>query len=153
MLKLSGFTFIRNAVSLDYPVVESISSILPVVDEFIVNIGPDNDDTAKLIQSIGNPKIKIVHSQWNPNMTTGAYIYAQQTNIALFNCTGKWAFYLQADEVIHENDLQKIMSFADRYAYDDRVDGLALTELSFWGDYRTVVDVYPQRKRMRCRIV
>ncbi|MCC6542895.1 MAG: glycosyltransferase [Nitrospirae bacterium] len=153
MLKLSGFTFIRNAVSLDYPVVESISSILPVVDEFIVNIGPDNDDTAKLIQSIGNPKIKIVHSQWNPNMTTGAYIYAQQTNIALFNCTGKWAFYLQADEVIHENDLQKIMSFADRYAYDDRVDGLALTELSFWGDYRTVVDVYPQRKRRRCRIV
>lgn len=153
MAKLSGFTFIRNAVSLDYPVVESISSILPVVDEFIVNIGPDNDGTTELIQSIGDPKIKIVHSQWNPNMTTGAYIYAQQTNIALFNCTGKWAFYLQADEVIHENDLQTIMTCADRYADDERIDGLAFTELSFWGDYRTVVNVYPQRRRRRCRII
>ena len=153
MVKLSGFTFIRNAVSLDYPVMESISSILPIVDEFIVNIGPDNDGTTELIQSIGNPKIKIIHSQWNPNMTTGAYIYAQQTNIALFNCTGRWAFYLQADEVIHENDLPAIMSYVDRYADDDRVDGLVFTELSFWGDYKTVVNVYPQRKRKRCRIV
>ncbi len=153
MVKLSGFTFIRNAVSLDYPVVESISSILPAAEEFIVNIGPDNDDTTKLIQSIKNPKIKIIHSQWNPNMTTGAYIYAQQTDIALFNCMGKWAFYLQADEVIHENDLPSIMSLLDRYQDDDRVDGLAFTELSFWGDYKTVVNVYPQRRRRRCRIV
>ncbi|MCC7201582.1 MAG: glycosyltransferase [Nitrospirae bacterium] len=153
MVRLSGFTFIRNAVSLDYPVVESISSILPVVDEFIVNIGPDNDGTTELIQSIRNPKIRIIHSQWNANMTTGAYIYAQQTNVALFNCTGRWAFYLQADEVIHDNDLPEIMSFVDRYADDDRVDELAFTELSFWGDYRTVVNVYPQRNRRRCRIV
>lgn len=153
MTKLSGFTFIRNAVSLDYPVVESISSILPIVDEFIVNIGPDNDGTTELIASIGNPKIKIIHSQWNPHLTTGAYIYAQQTNIALFNCTGQWAFYLQADEVIHEEDFPAILSYVDQYRDDERVDGLAFTELSFWGDYRTVVNVYPQRKRRRCRII
>lgn len=153
MVKLSGFTFIRNAVSLDYPVVESISSILPIVDEFIVNIGPDHDGTTELIRSIGSPKIKIIQSQWNPNLSTGGYIYAQQTNIALFNCTGKWAFYLQADEVIHEDDLPAILSYVDRDIDDDGVEGIAFSELSFWGDYKTIVNVYPQRKRRRCRII
>jgi hypothetical protein len=152
-MKLSGFTFIRNAVRFDYPVVESITSILPIVDEFIVNVGPDEDGTTDLIRSIGDPKIKITVSQWNPHMTTGAYIYAQQTNIALFNCMGKWAFYLQADEVVHEEDLPRIMNYVDRYLDDDRVEGLALRELNFWGDYKTMVNVYPWRGRRRCWIV
>lgn len=152
-MKLSGFTFVRNAVKLDYPVVESISSILPIVDEFIVNVGPSEDETLDLIRSIGDPKIKIIQSQWNPHLTTGAYIYAQQTNIALFNCTGKWAFYLQTDEVVHEEDLPLIMRDVDRYIDDDRVEGLALRELNFWADYKTIINVYPWRGRRRCWII
>ena len=152
-MKLSGFTFVRNAVRLDYPVIESISSILPIVDEFIVNVGPDEDGTLDLIRSIGDPKIKIIQSQWNPNLTTGAYIYAQQTNIALFNCMGKWAFYLQADEVVHEEDLSVIMKYVDHYIDDDHVEGLALSELNFWGDYRNIINVYPWRGRKRCWII
>lgn len=153
MVKLSGFTFIRNAASLDYPVVESISSILPVVDEFIVNIGPGTDGTTELIHSIGSPKVKIIHSQWNPNLTTGGYVCTQQANIALFNCMGKWAFHLQADEVIHEKDLPTIMEYIDKYIDDDHVEGLAFQELFFWGDYKTIMNVYPHRKLRRCRIV
>lgn len=152
-MRLSGFTFLRNAVRFDYPAVESIRSILPIVDEFIVNVGPDDDGTLDLVQSIGDPRIKIVRSQWNPNLTTGGYIYAQQTNIALFNCSGKWAFYLQADEVVHEADLSCIVAAVDRYADDDRVEGLALDELTFWGDYGTILNVYPNRYSRRCWIV
>jgi glycosyltransferase involved in cell wall biosynthesis len=152
-MKISGFTFVRNAVRFDYPVVESIRSILPICDEFIVNIGPDDDGTVALVESIGDPKIKIIRSQWNPNLTTGGYIYAQQTNIALFNCTGRWAFYLQSDEVVHEADLPRIVSAVDRYDNDDRVEGLALDELTFWGDYNTIINVYPWRYSRRCWIV
>lgn len=152
-MKLSGFTFIRNAVRFDYPVVESIRSILPICDEFIVNIGPDEDGTVDLIQSIGDPKIKIIRSQWNPHLTTGTFIYTQQTNIALFNCSGKWAFYLQADEVVHDADLPRIMECVDRHAEDDRVEGLALDELTFWGDYQTLINVYPWRYSRRCWVV
>ncbi len=153
MTLLSGFTFIRRAVQLDYPVVESIKSILPIVDEFIVNVGPDDDGTLDLIHSIGDRKIKIIQSQWNPNITTGGYVYAQQTNIALFNCTGKWAFYLQADEVIHEDDLSAIMKYIEKYKDDDRVEGLMLKEMFFWGDYNVLLDIYPWNIRRRCRIV
>jgi glycosyltransferase involved in cell wall biosynthesis len=152
-MMVSGFTFIRNAVRPDYPVVESISSILPIVDEFIVNVGPDEDGTLDLIRSIGDPKIKIIQSQWNPNMNRGGFIFTQQTNIALFNCRGKWAFCLQADEVVHEEDLPLIEKCMDKYVDNDRVEGLTLKQLNFYGDYKTIMNVYPYRNRRRCRIV
>jgi hypothetical protein len=153
-MKLSGFTFVRDAIRGEYPVVESISSILPLVDEFIVNVGlPDDDGTADLIRSIKDPKIKIIQNQWNPNLNTDGYVFAQQTNIALFNCMGKWAFYLQSDEVVHEDDHPIIMDYVDRYRDDDRVDGLVLKQLNFWGDFRTILSVYPKWERRRCWIV
>ena len=152
-MKISGFTIASNALIFDYPVVESIKSILPIVDEFIVNVGPDEDGTLALIESIGDPKIKIIQSQWNSNLDTGGYLFAQQTNIALFNCTGSWAFYLQADEVVHEDDLPLIVESVERYLEDDGVEGLTFWHLDFWGDYRTILNVYPYRGQRRCRLV
>ena len=152
-MKISGFTFVFNAIRFDYPVVESIKSILPIVDEFIVNVGPDEDGTRSLIESIGDPRIKIIQNRWNPNLDTGGYLFAQQTNVALFNCTGRWAFYLQADEVVHEEDLALIMEYADKYQEDDRVEGLAFWHLDFWGDYNTILNVYPYRGQRRCRLI
>jgi glycosyltransferase involved in cell wall biosynthesis len=123
------------------------------VDEFIVNVGPDEDGTRSLIESIGDPRIKIIQNRWNPNLDTGGYLFAQQTNVALFNCTGRWAFYLQADEVVHEEDLALIMEYADKYQEDDRVEGLAFWHLDFWGDYNTILNVYPYRGQRRCRLI
>ena len=59
-MTVSGFTFCRNAVKYDYPVVESIKSALPLCDEFIVNVGRCEDGTLELIRSIRDPRIKIV---------------------------------------------------------------------------------------------
>ena len=59
-MKVSGFTFIRNAIIYDYPVVESIKSILPLCDEFIVAVGNSEDQTRLLIESISDSKIKII---------------------------------------------------------------------------------------------
>src|SRR5437879_11208998 len=108
-MKVSGFTFCRNAVRYDYPVVESIRSILPIVDEFIVNVGRCEDGTLELIRSIGDPKIRIVESVWDETLRKDGLIYSQQTNIALASCTGDWAFYLQADEVIQEDDQTRLI--------------------------------------------
>jgi len=108
-MKISGFTFCRNMVRYDYPIIESIRSILPIVDEFIVNVGRCDDGTLELVRSIGDPKIRIIQSVWDETLRTGGLIYSQQTNIALAACTGDWAFYLQADEVVHEDDLPNIL--------------------------------------------
>ncbi|MFN3665039.1 MAG: glycosyltransferase family 2 protein, partial [Sediminibacterium sp.] len=73
-MKISGFTIIRNAVINDYPIVEAIKSILPVVDEMIILVGNSDDDTLGLMQSIGDPKIKIHHSVWDPNLRSGGSV-------------------------------------------------------------------------------
>ena len=134
-MKVSGFTFCRNVVKYDYPVVESIRSILPIVDEFIVNVGRCEDGTLELIRSIGDPKIRIVESVWDESLKKDGLIYSQQTNIALAQCTGDWAVYVQGDEVIHEQDLPAMVR-AMRANLDNRsVKGLLSRYLHFMGDY------------------
>jgi len=134
-MKVSGFTFCRNAVRYDYPVVESIRSLLPIVDEFVVNVGRCGDGTLELIRSIGDPKVRIVESVWDETLRKDGLIYSQQTNLALSHCTGDWAFYLQADEVIHENDLPRIVDAMRMYQRSPEVKGLIFRYLHFVGDY------------------
>jgi hypothetical protein len=109
-MKICGFTIIRNAIKYDYPVLESINSILPICDEFIVAVGKSEDDTLQLIQSINSPKIKIIETVWDDSLREGGKVLADETNKA-FNAIGPefdWCFYIQSDEVVHENDHQKI---------------------------------------------
>jgi len=132
-MKISGFTIVRNAIKYNYPVLESINSILPICDEFVVNVGDSQDDTLKLIESIRNPKIKIIHSKWD--FSGGSKVLADQTNFALKACSGDWAFYLQSDEVIHETDLPYLKNFMQRYLHDEAVDALRFQWLHFYGSY------------------
>ena len=111
-MKVSGFTFLRNGQKLGYPFVASIRSLLPLVDEFVIALGPCDDDTEEMLRAIGDPKIRIIPTQWNERIRSDysvkGFVFGQQKSIALFNCTGDWAFYLEADEVLHEDDLPKI---------------------------------------------
>ena len=118
-MKVSGFTFLRNGQKLGYPFVESIRSLLPLVDEFIIALGPCDDQTDPMLRAIGDPKIRIIPTQWNEKIQSDysvkGFVYGQQKSIALFNCTGDWAFYLEADEVVHEDDLPKIRAAMERH--------------------------------------
>lgn len=134
-MKVSGFTFIRNAVRYDFPVIEAITSTLPIVDEFIVNVGKSDDGTLELIRSIPSDKVRIVESVWDESLKKDGLIYSQQTNIALAQCTGDWAVYVQGDEVIHEQDLPAMVR-AMKATLDNRtVKGLVSRYLHFMGDY------------------
>ncbi|MCX6896485.1 MAG: glycosyltransferase [Verrucomicrobia bacterium] len=140
-MKVSGFTFLRNGQRLGYPFVASIKSVLPLVDEFIVALGPCADDTEKLLREIGDPKIRIIATQWNenirPDYSIKGFVYGQQKSIALFNCTGDWAFYLEGDELVHEADLPKIRAAMERHLPDERVEALAFDYLHFYGNANT----------------
>ena len=101
-MRISGFSFVKNAVKLYYPVVESIRSILPLVDELVIACGDSDDGTTELVRSIGDPKINIIQTIWDKRHFVKGAVNAVQTNIALDACTGDWCMYLQADEVMHE---------------------------------------------------
>ena len=132
-MRISGFTFCRNALRYDYPVVESIRSILPIVDELVVNVGRCDDGTLERIRSIGDPKIRVVESVWDETLRKDGLIYSQQTNIALSHCTGDWAFYLQADEVIHEGDLPQILEAVALNHRNPAVRGCSFVTCTSWG--------------------
>ena len=132
-MRVSGFTIARNAVKFNYPLVESIRSILPICDEFIVNMGDSEDGTYELIKSIKSSKIRIVEYDWDFSM--GKEVLSCQTNLALKECKGDWAFYLQSDEVIHEQDLPKIEKAMDCYGPDKKIDALRFRWFHFYGSY------------------
>ena len=141
-MKISGFTFVRYAVKFDYPVVESITSILPIVDEFIVSVGNCDDGTLQLIESIKSPKIKIIHSVWDESLREGGRVLAVETDKALaaIDPAADWAFYLQADEAVHEKDLDKIVKAAEKYLDNKEVEGFLFKYVHFYGTYDYVGD-------------
>ena len=136
-MKISGFSFVRNGIKLYYPVVESILSILPICDEFVIAIGksdPD-DDTKERILALKEPKIKIIDTEWDPKLCKRGVINAWQTDIAKNQCQGDWLFYLQADEVVHEKYLPVIKKRCEELLNDKEVEGLLFYYKHFWGDY------------------
>ena len=137
-MKVSGFTFVRNGVKYDFPVVEAIRSILPIVDEFIVNVGKSEDNTLGLIRSIGDPKVRIIENVWDEAKQKDGVIFREQTDFALDECRGDRAFYLQADEVVHEEELPRIRAIMEENLDRPKIVGLQFPYLHFYGDYRTL---------------
>jgi len=136
-MKVSGFSFIKDALKYDYPVVEAITSILPICDEFVVAVGQSTDETLNLIRQIDKKKIKIIETKWDESLREGGRVLAVETDKALAQVAedSDWAFYIQGDEVVHEKYLDTIYQNMLRYKDDFKVDGLLFNYLHFYGSY------------------
>lgn len=139
-MKVTGFTIIRNAIKFDYPVVEAITSILPICDEFVVAVGNSEDETLQLIKNINSPKIKIIETVWDDNLRQGGQVLAIETNKAFdaISSDTDWCFYIQSDECVHEKYLDSIKQAMLQYKDDKRVDGLLFNYTHFYGTYNYV---------------
>ncbi len=137
-MKISGFTFIRNGTLLGYPYIESLCSLLPLCDEIVVAVGAGQDDTLTRIQAIGDPKLRVIETTWNETMQDRGYVYAQQKMIAQFNCSGDWAFYLEADEVLHEKDIPILKATLQKYVDNPKVEALVFDYYHFYGSPDTL---------------
>lgn len=141
-MRVSGFSFIRNAVKYDYPVVEAIQSILPVCNEFVIAVGNSEDNTRQLIENIHSDKIKIIDTQWDENLRQGGRVLAEETNKAFKQSDSKsdWAFYIQGDEILHENYLPVVEKAMEKWKDNRNVEGLLFNYLHFYGSYDYVGD-------------
>lgn len=144
-MKVGGFTFIRNAVKNDYPVVEAITSILPICDEFVIALGNCEDDTEELILGINSPKIRIIRTIWDDSLREGGVVFANQTDIAFNNLSADvdWAFYIQGDECVHEKYLPLVKKEMENNLSNNAVEGLLFKYLHFYGSY----DYYGHSRR------
>lgn len=139
-MKVTGFTIIRNAIKYDYPVIEAITSVLPLCDEFLVSVGKSDDNTMDLIKSINSPKIKIMESVWDDTLREGGKLLSIETNKA-FDSIGPestWCFYIQSDEVIHEKYHEVIRKAMEQYAAEENIEGLLFNYVHFYGNYNYV---------------
>lgn len=141
-MKVCGFSIAYNAVRYGYPIEASLRSMLPLVDELILNIGEGDHDTWNLVQSMREPKITPFRSWWDPNLRVGGQLLAQQTNLALERCHGDWAIYLQADEVLHEKDYPLIRRAIERHR-NNSTEAIRFRYHHFYGSFQTIQD-YPR---------
>lgn len=141
-MKIAGFTFIRNAVQFDYPIIEAITSVLPLCDEFVVAVGQSDDDTLALIEGISSDKIRIIHTVWDDTARAGGRVLALETDKALAAVSpdADWAFYIQGDEVLHEKYIPVVREAMQTYLNDPTVEGLLFNYLHFYGSYSYVGD-------------
>lgn len=149
-MKVSGFTFIRDGVRLGYPFEQSIRSALPVCDEFVVAAGYCQDGTLERLRAMNEPKLRIIETHWNEACRSHGFVYGQQKMIAQYNCTGDWAFYLEGDEVLHEQDLERLHRGMQHYLDDHQVEALAFDYFHFYGDTQHLhVSAQAYRKAVR----
>lgn len=148
-MKISGFTFVRNAIKFDYPIVEAITSILPICDEVVVAVGNSEDETLALIQSIDSPKIKIIETVWDDSLRKGGQVLAVETDKALAAVSpdSDWCFYIQGDEVVHEKYLPVIKQAMQDNLHKSQVEGLLFNYTHFYGSYRYVGNAHRWYRR------
>ncbi len=144
MPKISGFTFIKNGLTLGYPILESVLSIGPICDEVIINVGFNNVECTEddgtwdyLTKNLTESKYKFVKSWWDPSIQKSGLILSQQTNIALSHCTGDYCQYIQGDECVHEDDLPIILKGVDEMEKNKAIDGLIFNYMHFYGNVDT----------------
>ena len=141
-MKVAGFSFIRNAVKYDYPIVEAIMSVLPLCDEFYLALGNSDDATEEFIRAIRSDKIKIIHTQWDDSLREGGKVLAVETDKAFdaIPLEFDWCFYIQGDEVLHEQYVPKVREAMLRWQHDAQVEGLLFNYRHFYGSYEYVGD-------------
>lgn len=141
-MKTAGFSIVRNALKYDYPVVESIRSVLPLVDAFYVGVGQSEDNTLELIKGLNEPKIHVIETVWDDDLRTGGQVLAIETNKIFDSIPAEfdWCFYIQADEVVHEKDYNEIQKQMLLYVENKQVEGLLFRYVHFYGTYDYVGD-------------
>lgn len=143
-MNVVGFSFIKNAIKYDFPVVESIKSVLPLCSKFYIAVGKSDDDTLGLIKSIDPHKIVIIETQWDETLREGGSVLAKETDkaYAAIPPDTDWAIYIQGDELLHENDYSAISNAMKSNLNNPKVEGLLLNYLHFYGSYSYVAESY-----------
>ena len=156
MSTVSGYTTTRNCIEQRYPFVESISSMLNFCNEVVVVDGGSTDGTweklreMSTIQSDGRLIVKQFKRNWeNPKH---AVYDGQQKAIARALCKSEWLWQQDSDEIVHEDDYNKIKPVIAQIeeAHQNEIHIVALPVIEYWGGLRGKVriDVNPWKCRL-----
>lgn len=141
--RLSAYSYLYQGVAFDYPFIESLQSVLPVVDELVVTYAepcPDGTYEQLLRLAAHYPQLRLLPSRlWTaPDKPLDGSLIRQAAEEAMAACTGDWLWHLQADEVYSNADAKKVRELVNVSHHQD-VHGFIFNVLHFYGDANTVV--------------
>lgn len=146
---LSGYTTTLNCIKHDYPWRACINSLLAFCDEVIVVDGGSEDGTWEelLDWAEKEPKLNasMVLRDWNhPRF---AVFDGAQKATARSMCSGEYCWQQDADEVVHENDFDKIKQLVRNFPKE--ADLISLPVIEYWGGPEKVrMDINPWKWRL-----
>lgn len=153
MIKLYGFTLLRNGAKYDYSFKESLGSLAPIVEKTYLALDPGTDSTESEVKQL--PNIQIVPSVWDMSLQKGL-VLSVETNKALEALrvdhgseSNAWGVYLQADEVLHEDDYEILKRDIEK-AQAEGCDAISFRYLHFWQTHHHIAiskKWYPQEIR------
>lgn len=147
--KISGYTTTYNCVKQGYPFTECIKSMLTFCDEVCVVDGGSADGTFDHLNALSKDdpriKVKVVERDWShPRF---AVFDGMQKAEARKMCSGEFCWQMDSDEVVHEDDVRKIIEMARAMPKDVKI--LSLPVIEFWGgDNKVRVDIQPWKWRL-----
>lgn len=147
--EISSYTTTFNCNKSGYPWRESISSVLPFSGEVVVVDGGSEDGTYEELKAWAKneSKLKVFQNKVNWGTNESRVADGQQKAMARSLCEGEFCFQIDADEVFHEDGVEKILDIAKHMPRN--VDILCLPVVEYWGTTGKVrADIIPHKERL-----
>lgn len=134
MNTLAGIVCVRNGDALDYSWREAVHSLLQVCDEVLISDCDSTDGTREAMNAweCVSTKITLCNYPWSNPERTDQW-YPEWVNYARQHSKAKHCIYLDADEVLHEDDYGLIRKAADQG------QTLFFKRLNFWRDAQSLI--------------
>ena len=146
---ISGYTTTLNCIAQNYPFESSIESLLGFCDQVVVVDGGSTDGTWERLQELKEKhECLIIHQQARDWKSTRFAVFdGLQKALARALCTGEFCWQQDSDEVVHEEDYEKVKALIKQLPKN--MDLVALPVTEFWGKGEKVrIDVNPWKWRL-----
>ena len=147
---ISGYTTAYNALSQGYPIEQCIRSMEGFCSEVVVVDGGSTDGTWEKLLDLSknsNGVIKVFKVQRDWNSKRHAVFDGLQKAEAREKCTGEYCWQMDSDEIVHEDDYDKIVRLCRDFP--SHADIVALPVIEYWGSTEKVrADINPWKWRL-----
>lgn len=146
---IGSYTTTRNCIEQDYPYKACIKSLLAFSDEVVVVDGGSTDGTWEELEDWANKEERLkVHQivrDWSHSRF--AVFDGAQKAEARSKCNSEFLWQMDCDEVVHEDDCEKIIKLCKNFPM--QADLVSLPVIEYWGSQDKVrADINPWKWRL-----